>query len=101
MRRASFAIAAALTLRASDPLRESAVRKLDAIEARQVKRGSTVTFSQAEINAWARVKIPEVVPEGMRDERVELGNGVATGYAIVDLLKMRHAQGQSTNWFVS
>jgi hypothetical protein len=85
----------------ADPLYDSAVRKLDAIEARQVKRGSTVTFTPAEINAWARVKIPEIVPEGIRDQRVELGATSATGYALVDLLKMRHAKGDSTNWFVS
>lgn len=92
---------AAGVLRAADPLYESAVRKLDAIEARQVKRGSSVVFSPAEINAWARVKVPEIVPEGMRDQRVELGTGTATGFAIVDLLKMRHAKGESTNWLVS
>jgi hypothetical protein len=101
MWRLSVVFAAALVLLASDPLHDSAVRKLDAIAARQVKRGSTVTFSPAEINAWARVRIPEIIPEGMRDQRVELGTGSATGYALVDLLKMRHAQGQSTNWFVS
>jgi hypothetical protein len=97
----AIAFIAACALHAADPLYESAVRKLDAIEARQVKRGSTVTFSPQEINAWARVKIPEIVPEGMRDYRAELGNGTATGYAQVDFLKMRHAAGASTNWFLS
>lgn len=60
-----------------------------------------MTFSPAEINAWARLKVPEIVPEGIRDERVELGYGTATGFATVDLLKMRHAQGASTNWLIS
>ncbi|HWZ34377.1 MAG TPA: hypothetical protein VNX18_23725 [Bryobacteraceae bacterium] len=96
-----FVLAAALSLPAADPLYDSAVRKLDAIEARQVKRGSAVTFTPAEINAWARVKIPEIVPEGIRDQRVELAASSATGSALVDLLKMRHAKGESTNWFVS
>jgi hypothetical protein len=89
------------TLHAADPLYDSAVRKLDAIESHQVKRGSSVTFTPQEINAWARVKVPEIVPEGMRDERVELGTDTATGYALVDFLKMRHAKGESTNWLVS
>jgi len=89
------------TLHAADPLYESAERKLDAIEARTVPRGASVKFSPAEINAWARVKVPEIVPEGIRDQRVELGNGTATGHALVDFLKMRQAKGESTNWLIS
>ena len=99
--RISAALLAAVALHAADPAYESAARKLDAIEQRQVKRGSSLTFTPAEINAWARVKIPEIIPEGIRDERAELGTDTATGYATVDLLKMRHANGVSTNWFVS
>ncbi len=89
------------TLHAADPLYESAERKLDAIEMQQVPRGGSVRFSPAEINAWARVKVPEIVPEGMRDPRVELGNDTATGYALVDFLQMRQAKGQTTNWLIS
>ncbi len=92
---------AAFVSHAADPLYESAARKLDAIEARQAPRGSSVTFTPQEINAWARVKVPEIVPEGLRDERVELGNGTANGYALVDLLKMRHAKAASTNWLLA
>jgi hypothetical protein len=91
---------AALLARAADPIYESAQRKLDAIETRHVPRGSVVTFPPQEIDAWARVKVPETVPEGMRDPRVELGQGTATGYAIVDFLKMRQGKGQPTNWFM-
>jgi hypothetical protein len=91
---------AALTcaLHAADPLYESAQRKLDALDAHTVGRGGSVRFTPAEINAWARVRVPEIVPEGMRDERVELGNGTATGYALADFLKMRQAKGEATNW---
>jgi hypothetical protein len=89
------------SLRAADPLYESATRKLDSIEMRQVKRGSAVAFTPQEINAWARVKVPEVVPEGIRDERVELGEGTGTGFALVDFLKMRQGKGQDTNWFLT
>ncbi len=89
------------TLHAADPLYESAQRKLDAIGARAVARGASVKFTPAEINAWARVKVHLIVPEGMRDPRVELGNGTATGYALVDFLKMRQAKGESTNWLIS
>jgi hypothetical protein len=97
---AAFAIAASMLI-AADPMYDSARKKLDAIEGGQTPRGSVVSFSTAEINAWARVKVPEIVPEGIRDTRVELGANTATGYAIVDFLKMRHAQGAATGWFLS
>lgn len=94
-------VAGSSTIPAADPLYESAQRKLDALESRQVKRGSVVTFTPAEINAWARVIVPTIVPEGMRDEQVELFKGSATGYAIVNFLKMRQAKGEETNWLMA
>jgi|SRR5579883_1538130 len=100
MERALVLLATIAALHAADPLYDLAARKLDLIEQRQVKRGSSITFSPEEINAWARVKVPETVPEGIRDPRVELGNRSATGYAIVDFLKMRQAKGSATNWLV-
>lgn len=42
-----------------------------------------------------------VVPEGFRNPRLELGNGTATGYALVDFLKIRSASGIETNWLIS
>jgi hypothetical protein len=86
---------------AADPLYESAERKLDAIEMRQARRGSVVSFTPDEINAWARVTVPTIVPEGIRDEKVELFDGSATGYALVDFLKMRQGKGDSTNWLMA
>src|SRR5271155_1067077 len=90
----------ALLLPAADRLYEAAQTNLAPIESRHVPRGSVVTFTPQEIDAWARVKVPETVPEGMRDEHIELGPGTATGYATVDFLKMRQAKGQPTNWFM-
>jgi hypothetical protein len=85
--------AAALMAHASDPLYESARRKLDLIESRQAKPGSVFNFSAAEVNAWAPIRVPDYVPKGLRNPRVELGEGTANGYALIDLLKMRDAQG--------
>lgn len=84
-----------------DPLALSTQRKLDAIEAHKVKPGSTIVFTSAELNAWARGKVPQVVPEGVRNTRLELGNGTATAYALINFLKVRHGQGVETNWFIS
>jgi len=97
---AALAVAAALAC-AADPLYDSARKKLDAIEAEKEPRGATVNFSYGEIMAWAKVRIPEIIPEGMKDIRLELGTNAATGYATVDLLKMRQAQGIQTNWLIS
>src|ERR1051325_5599132 len=88
-------------LHAADPLYDIARRKLDAIENRQVQPGAVVFFSPEEINAWARVRVPEIVPQGLRRQRVELGMDAATGFATIDFLKLQHAQGQSPNWLVS
>jgi hypothetical protein len=94
-------VVAAMLLPAADPLYDRARKKLDMIEEGRVPRGSVVTFPIAEVNAWARVKVPEIVPEGIRDMRVEMGPNTASGYAIVDFLKMRQAQGVETGWFLS
>jgi hypothetical protein len=92
---------AAVLVHAADPLYDRARKKLDMIEDGKAPRGSIVSFPAGEINAWARVKVPEVVPEGIRDIRVELGTNTASAYAIVDFLKMRQAEGAATGWFVS
>ncbi len=88
-------------LHAADPLYDSARKKLDRIEAGHAPRGSIVNFPVGEINAWARVRVPEIIPEGIRDIRLELGANTATGTATVNFLKMRQAQGLTTGWFMA
>lgn len=75
-------------------------RKLNIIESGKAKPGSVFVFSAADLNAWARMKAPQVVPEGLRQPRLELGNNSATGYALVDFLRVRHGAGEETNWLV-
>jgi hypothetical protein len=76
-------------------------RKLDIIQGGKAKPGAVYVFTVAELNAWARAKIPSVVPQGVRQPRLELGNGGATGYALVDFLKIRQGAGEETNWLVA
>lgn len=99
--RLAAALSIVFTLHAADPLYERVKHKLDSIEADQLRPGSQITFTPREINAWARVKVPETVPEGLTEPRVELGEGTATGYATVDFLKMRQGAGKATTWFLS
>ncbi|HEV8145152.1 MAG TPA: hypothetical protein VGP79_02150 [Bryobacteraceae bacterium] len=93
--------ALAPVIQAADPLYVSARHKLESIEQRKVARGSAVFFSVAEINSWARNRLPELIPAGIREQRVELGTDTATGFALIDFLKLRHAQGQESGWLVT
>ena len=91
-----FTIAIAPVLLAADPVFERAWNKLDAIDSGRARPGSVIEFTAAEWNAWAQVRVPQLV-EGVRNPRIELGTGTATGSAIVDFLKMRQAEGIATN----
>jgi hypothetical protein len=84
-----------------DGLAASAQKKFDRIADGLAKPGSVISLSRAELNAWAQTKIPEIVPQGLRNPMLDLGEGQATGYAIVDFLKMRQAQGKETPWLIS
>ena len=86
---------------AADPQADVVSRKLDAIESGQAKPGAVFVFTPAELNAWVRAKAPTIVPQGFRKPRLELGNGTAAGYALVDFLKLRNAAGLETNWLIA
>jgi len=95
------AMLCAPVLTAGDAYCRSALAKLHSLEAGEVKRGAVVTFSVQEINSWAYYMIPGIVPEGIRNEKVTLGNDNGTAFALMDLLKMRHTQGKATNWIMA
>jgi len=94
-------LAASLLLRAADPLAISVSKKLDLIESGQAKPGSVFRFTPAELSAWVRVKAPSVITDGFRQPQLVLGNGEATASALVDFLKVRHANGIETNWLIA
>jgi len=75
----------------------SAQQKLDSLNQGTAKRGSVVEFSPAEVNAWARAEVPQVVPQGLRNVAVEFGTGTASASALVNFIQMRQAKGQETN----
>ena len=86
---------------AADPRAESVAKKLDIIQSGKAPPGSVFVCTVADLNAWVKVKVPAVVPQGMREPRLELGNNTATGYALVDFLKVRQGAGVETNWLVA
>jgi hypothetical protein len=80
----------------------SAVRlKLKQIQSGRARPGAIFLFSSADLNAYARSELPQVAPEGVRQPRLELGNGTATAYALIDFLKLRNSQGSETPWLIS
>jgi hypothetical protein len=71
----------------------SAQHKLDLIENGRLKPGARVTLSERELNAYVEQELPKVVPHGVREPKVELGPGTATGSALIDFLKLENAHG--------
>ncbi len=101
LERIALAALCAALCYAADPAAERVTRKIDLIESGKARPGSVFVFPVSELNAWARAKIPTIVPQGMRQERLELGYNTATGYALIDFLKVRQGAGVETNWLVA
>jgi hypothetical protein len=94
-------LASAAALSAADPLAASVARRLDLIESGKAKPGAVFHFTQAELNAWVRVKAPAIVHDGFREPQLQLGNGTASASARIDFLKVRRAAGVETNFLVA
>jgi hypothetical protein len=94
-------LASAAVLSAADPLAANVTRRLDLIESGKAKPGAVFRFTPAELNAWVRVKAPEIVHDGFRDPQLQLENGTASASARIDFLKVRHGEGIETNWLVA
>jgi hypothetical protein len=96
-----FFVSAVPLLGAPDPLYLSTQKKFDQISSGKLRPGTVILLTPEELNAWARVKVGEALPQGLRNPLIELGSGEATGAALVDFLKMRAGQGKETNWLMS
>ena len=93
------------SLRAPTRVYQSAKYKIDLIEDDRAAPGARIWLSAAELNAYARIEAPKVVPQGLRNPRLELGQGSATGSALVDFLKVRELDGPPPSrlimWFLA
>ena len=76
-------------------------KKIELIENGKVPPGTQLVFAQKELNEFLPEKAREIAPGGLREPRVEIGDGSVTGYATVDFVKMRHAQGDDLNWLMT
>ncbi len=80
----------AAALYAANPVLDRVDYKLNLIDSGRARRGSVIVFTPAEMNAWARDRVPQMYP-GVRDPSIALGMDAATGSAMVDVLKMRQS----------
>lgn len=69
---------------------ETARQKFDLIDKGRVAGGSRMEITAGELNAW----VASTMPVGVREPHLTLGNGIATGSAMVDFLKVRQAKGE-------
>src|ERR1700692_2088305 len=81
-------LAAVTPLFAANPALDRVDYKLNLIDSGRARRGSVIVFTPAEMNTWARSRVPQMY-QGIRDPNLQLGMGTATGSAMIDLLKMR------------
>jgi hypothetical protein len=86
---------------ASSPDYLSVKRKFDLIESETLRPGSRVIVTSRELNAYAITEVTEYAPQGVRNPQVQLGDGSATGTALIDFLKLRQAEGKSPGWVMS
>lgn len=101
MRVSILLLAGALAVWAANPLAANVTARLDLIESGKAKPGAVFHFTLEELNAWARVKAPSVVPDGFRDPRLQLETGMASASARIDFLKVRRAAGVQTNFLIA
>lgn len=78
----------------------SVQRKFDLIQSGRVKAGSRMSFTDGELNAYVQQEVLRTVPQGVRDPKLELGAGTATGSATIDFLKLQHASGNPPGWLM-
>jgi hypothetical protein len=94
----SLALAASLSAAPPAGKPSPTESKLALIENDQARPGSRIQFGQAELNTYIRDKIPEVVPQGVRNPRVEIAAGKASGHALIDFSKLGRPAGDSMLW---
>src|SRR5262245_53410154 len=94
-------LAASIVIAASNADYLSVKRKFGLIEQEKVPRGTKVMITDRELNAYVENEVRNYVADGVRDARLELGGGVATGFARIDFLKVRRASGAEPGWLVS
>jgi len=90
-------IALAVSLAATRGDYTSLQQKYNQILNEKLPAGSRVVLTPQELTAWGEFE----APPGVRNPKVELGAGTATGSALIDFGKLRRAQGSNPGWVMS
>lgn len=76
----------------------SAQQKIDSIESGRLRAGSRVTITYPEVAAW----VAHEAPAGVRNPQIRVTvPGVATGTAMIDLVKVSRSQGSEPGWLMT
>lgn len=75
--------------------------KLQQLQNGKAAAGSTVIFTSSELNSYARSELPVAIPQGVRQPRLELAEAAATGYALIDFLRIQRSQGSNVPWLLA
>ena len=73
-------------------------RKFDLIEGEKLRPGSRVTLTSRELNAYVEAEVPS---QGVRNPKLELGDGSASGSALIDFVKIQQAAGKPPGWIMT
>src|SRR3974390_635695 len=79
----------------------SASRKFQLIESERLRPHTRISLTSAELNAWVQQQAAASFPAGVRNTRLVLSTGAATGSASIDFGKVRRAQGNPPGWLMS
>jgi ABC-type nitrate/sulfonate/bicarbonate transport system substrate-binding protein len=79
----------------------SAKRKFDLIESEKLRPGSRVMLTPRELNAYVANEVEPYAAQGVRETKLELGDGWASGTALIDFLKLQQGAGKPPGWLMS
>src|SRR6478672_3149977 len=79
----------------------SAMHKFKLLESERLQRGTRVSLTAGELNAYVRQEVADNFPAGVREPHLALSNGAATGSALIDFGKVRRAMGKPPGWLMS
>jgi hypothetical protein len=90
-----------IALPAATSLADIAHQKFARIETAKLPPGTRVDLSAAELNAWAADEARLYAPGAVRNIKLELTAGGATGSLSIDFLKLRQAAtGEQPGWLI-
>jgi hypothetical protein len=76
-------------------------QKIEIIANGKAARGTRISLSPAELNAFLNSEVIQIIPGGVQSTRIELGYGTASGTAMVNFASMLQARGKTPGWLAT